>query len=195
VRILVVDEDNDRTAALADILRNAGHTVMGTLTINDNLRQAVDSLNPDLVIVNIESPYRDYLESLVTISQERPRPVAMFVSRDDENLSAKALDTGVMVYAVDGVSPKLVQSVLQVAIAQFERFAKLDAELKKSKAALAERKAVERAKGLLMAHQGLSEEEAYKALRQMAMNQGRKLSDVAETVLGLAYLLKIQAKK
>ena len=189
MRILVVDEDPGCTAELTKILAAAGHEITGVLKTTDDLRQAIAVHNPDVVVVDMESPYRNYLDALMAIGQEGIRPIALFVGEDDPTLVTRAIDSGVLVYSVEGLSPKLVQSVLQVAVAQFERVSKLSDDLAESRRALAERKTIDRAKGLLMSHRGLSEDEAYKALRQMAMNQGRRLVDVAENVLALAEVL------
>lgn len=190
LRILVVDENPERSAEVVESLAAEGHEIVGRLRITDDLRQAIARHRPDIVVVDLESPYRDYLEDLIGINRENPRPIAMFVGEEDRGLSARALETGVSVYAVDGLSPKLVHSVLGIALAQFERFRGLQEELERSRTALDERKVIERAKGLLMSARGLSEEQAHKAMRKMAMDQGRKLREIAEAVLALADVIK-----
>lgn len=190
MRILVVDEDPARTAELAKILAAAGHEIVGVLKVTDDLRRGIAAHSPDVVVVDMESPFRDYLDTLMQIGQEGIRPIAMFVGDDDPSLVTRAIDSGVLVYSVEGLSPKLVQSVLQVAVAQFERTAKLHSELADSKRALAERKTIDRAKGLLMSHRGLSEEAAYKALRTMAMSQNKRLPEVAQALLDVADVIK-----
>jgi response regulator NasT len=190
LRILVVDDDPGRTAELSQILAAAGHDIVGVLKTTDDLRQGIAQHNPDVVVVDMESPYRDYLDALMQIGQEGIRPIAMFVGDEDPSLVTRAIDSGVLVYSVEGLSPRLVQSVLQVAVAQFERTAKLNTELAESKRALQERKTVDRAKGLLMSHRGLSEDEAYKALRTMAMSQNRRLGEVAAALLAVADVIK-----
>ncbi|WP_207477820.1 ANTAR domain-containing response regulator [Arenibaculum pallidiluteum] len=190
MRILVVDENPHRSAEVIEGLRAEGHDIVAVLGIADDLRQAIARHAPDIVVIDLESPYRDYLEDLISINRESPRPIAMFVGEEDRALSARALETGVSVYAVDGLSAKLVHSVLGIAVAQFSRHRALEKELERSRLALDERKVVERAKGVLMSGRGLSEEEAYKALRKMAMDQGKKLRDIAEAVLALADVIR-----
>jgi response regulator NasT len=190
LRILVVDEDPGRTAELIKILSGAGHEIVGVLKVTDDLRQGIAARSPDVVIVDMESPFRDYLDTLMQIGQESIRPIALFVGDDDPSLVTRAIDSGVLVYSVEGLSPKLVQSVLQVAVAQFERTTRLTSELAESRRALLDRKTIDRAKGLLMAHRGLSEDEAYKAMRSMAMSQNKRLPEVAEALLSVADVLK-----
>jgi response regulator NasT len=190
LRILLVDENPERSDVVLAGLKEAGHDVIATIKKADDLRQAIKAHKPDLVIIELDSPYRDYLEDLITINRENPRPIAMFVGQDDPTIITEAIETGVSVYVAEGLSSKLVRSILQVAMSQFAKFRKLQEELEKSKSALAERKTVERAKGLLMAHKDMTEEEAYRFLRKMAMDQNRRLGEVAESVLALAQLFK-----
>jgi len=187
---LVVDENPERSDVVLAGLKEAGHDVVATISKDDDLRQSIKTHQPDLIIIDLESPYRDYLEDLITINRENPRPIAMFVAQEDNTLIAEAIETGVSVYVADGLSPKMVKSILQIAIVQFGKFRKLQEELEKSKSALVERKMVERAKGLLMAHKGLTEEEAYRFLRKMAMDQNKRLAEIAESILSLAQLFK-----
>jgi response regulator NasT len=190
LRLLVVDENPERSDVVLAGLKEAGHDVVATITKDDDLRRSIKVHQPDLIIIDLESPYRDYLEDLITINRENPRPIAMFVAQEDSTLITEAIETGVSVYVADGLSPKMVKSILQIAILQFGKFRKLQEELEKSKSALVERKVVERAKGLLMAHKGLTEEEAYRFLRKMAMDQNKRLAEIAESVLALAQLFK-----
>ena len=189
MRLLVVDENPERSDVVLAGLKEAGYDVVATISKDDDLRQSIKTHQPDLIIIDLESPYRDYLENLITINRENPRPIAMFVAQEDNTLISEAIETGVSIYVADGLSPKMVKSILQIAIVQFTKFRKLQEELDKSKSALADRKVVERAKGLLMAHRHMSEDEAYKALRQLAMNQNKRLVEVAGAVLALADVL------
>jgi two-component system, response regulator / RNA-binding antiterminator len=190
LRLLVVDENPERSDVVLAGLKEAGYDVVATISKDDDLRQSIKTHQPDLIIIDLESPYRDYLENLITINRENPRPIAMFVAQEDNTLISEAIETGVSIYVADGLSPKMVKSILQIAIVQFTKFRKLQEELDKSKTALADRKVVERAKGLLMAHKGLTEEEAYRFLRKLAMDQNKRLAEIAESILSLAQLFK-----
>lgn len=190
LRVLLVDDDAERTAVVERSLRGAGAEIAATIGIDQDLRSAIEAHRPDLILVDLASPYRDYLEHLMMLNRETPRPIALFVGEEDRDLMARAVRAGVSMYAVDGVSPKLVRSIIETVLGHFQRFQQVNEELEKSRAALTERKTIERAKGLLMAHRGLGEEEAYRTLRKMAMDQNKRLADIAETVIGLADLLK-----
>lgn len=190
MRILLVDESSERSDRVFAALREAGYDIVAQIHKDEDLRRSIGMHDPDLVIIDLQSPYRDYLEDLKTINRETPRPIAMFVADGDPALLAQAIDSGVSVYAADGFSPKLVKSILQLVVAQFDRFKRLNDELERSKSALTERKLIERAKGLLMAHQNLSEDQAYRLLRKMAMDQNRRLADIADSILSLSHLLK-----
>lgn len=190
MRVLVVDDDADRAAVVEASLREAGAEIAAVIGVDVDLRGAIATHRPDLIIVDLASPYRDYLEDLMTINQETPRPVALLVGEEDRALMARAVRAGVSLYAVDGLSAKLVRSITETVLGQFRRFEQLNDELEKSRAALNDRKVIERAKGLLMAHRDFTEDQAYKMLRKMAMDQNKRLVDVAEAVLNMADLLK-----
>ena len=133
LRLLVVDENPERSDVVLAGLKEAGYDVVATISKDDDLRQSIKTHQPDLIIIDLESPYRDYLENLITINRENPRPIAMFVAQEDNTLISEAIETGVSIYVADGLSPKMVKSILQIAIVQFTKFRKLQEELDKSK--------------------------------------------------------------
>jgi two-component system, response regulator / RNA-binding antiterminator len=190
VRILVVDDDSERAALVESSLRETGAVIAAVIGVDADLRAAIQTHRPDVIIVDLAAPDRDYLEDLMSINQETPRPVALLIGEEDRPLMARAVRAGVSLYAVDGLSAKLVRSIIDTVAGHFDRYRAVNEELEKSRAALNDRKRIERAKGLLMTHRDLSEEEAYKTLRRMAMDQNKRLVDVAEAVLNLADLLK-----
>lgn len=190
VRVLVVDDDGERAEMVVKSLRETGAEIVAVIGIESDLRASIATHRPDVIIVDLATPDRDYLEDLMSINQETPRPIALLIGEEDRPLMARAVKAGVSLYAVDGLSAKLVRSIVETVSGHFQRFQALNDELEKSRAALSDRKAIERAKGLLMAHRDLSEDQAYKMLRKMAMDQNRRLVEVAEAVLNLADLLK-----
>lgn len=190
LRIAVVEKDRDRALMIIDGLREAGDfdaTVIGDET---GLARALSDLNPDIVLIDLENPNRDVLEELTLASSPLERPVAMFVDRSDPAATRAAIEAGVSAYVVDGLRQERIKPVLEAAIARFHHVSRMRAELAATKAALAERKTIDRAKGLLMKAKGVSEEEAYALLRRTAMDQGRKISDVADALVTAAELLK-----
>ncbi|MFD1626967.1 ANTAR domain-containing response regulator [Azospirillum griseum] len=190
VRVLVVDDDADRAALVERSLRDSGATVAAVIGVDTDLRAALHQHRPDVIVVDLAAPDRDYLEDLMTINQETPRPVALLIGEEDRPLMARAIRAGVSLYAVDGLSAKLIRSIINTVTGHFDRYRAVNEELERSRAALNDRKVIERAKGLLMAHRDLTEDQAYKALRKMAMDQNKRLVEVAGAVLDLADLLK-----
>jgi response regulator NasT len=189
VRILVVDESDDRAAILRDALTAAGHEVTASLSSPLELLRTVDALRPDVIVIDTESPTRDVLEHLVIVTRESPRPIVMFATDSGGEAIREAVRAGVSAYVVDGLEAARVNTIVEVACARFDEFQRLRAELAEANLRLSERKLVERAKGLLMQSRGLSEEEAYHSLRKLAMTRKLRLGDVAQQVLDAAELL------
>ena len=142
-----------------------------------------------MIVIDTESPSRDVLEHLCVLSQSSPRPIVMF-TRDDAQASIReAVRSGVSAYVVDGLDPERVKSIVDVAVARFEEFQSLRAQLAEANLRLEERKLVERAKGLLMKSRGWDEETAYGALRKLAMDRKLRLGQVAQQLIDSAELL------
>lgn len=176
MRVLVVDESPERAELLREALGRAGHEVIASLTSPVALLKTIDELAPDVIVIDTESPSRDVLEHLVVMSQHTPRPVVMFASDATQETIREVVRAGVSAYVVDGLSQERIKSIIDVAVARFESFERLRIEL-------AERKVVERAKGLLMKAHGLDEESAYALLRKTAMDRKLKLAEVARELL------------
>jgi response regulator NasT len=155
-----------------------------------NLMKRILEIDPDVIFIDLENPNRDVLEQMFQVSRCVRRPIAMFVDRSDTDMIAAAVDAGVGAYVVDGLRKERVKSVLDTAVSRFNSFNKLREELDRAKAALDERKIVERAKGILMKERGLTEDAAYTLLRTAAMNESRRISEVAQSLVTAARLLK-----
>lgn len=190
LRILIIDEDSTRAEALDEALRTAGYEVVGVVDPKEDVLAKMRDLAPDLIIVDMESPSRDTLEDMRRITAERPRPIVMFVDQSDEEAIAEAMRAGISAYVIDGLNPRRVKPILDVAVARFSEYQKLRSELEQTRMDLADRKVIERAKGLLMQSRGLSEADAYSLLRKLAMDQNQRLVEVARSILTLAQLLK-----
>jgi response regulator NasT len=139
-------------------------------------------------VIHLESPSRDILEQMSGLSRHVERPVAMFVDRSDAPMMQAAVDAGISAYVVDGLHPQRIRSILDIAILRFQAFARLQRELVEARGELADRKIVERAKGILMAARSMSEEDAYKLMRRKAMNEKRKIADIARAIVTTADL-------
>jgi response regulator NasT len=189
MRVLIVDESDERAALLREALTAAGHEVAASLTSPLELLRAVEHQRPDVIVIDTESPTRDVLEHVVIVSQSSPRPIVMFSSDSGGEAIRDAVRAGVSAYVVDGLDATRVSSIVEVACARFEEFQKVKTELAEANLKLSERKLVERAKGLLMQARGLSEDDAYRALRTLAMSKKMRLGDIAQHVIDTAELL------
>lgn len=169
-----------------------GFEAVEVLVIGDqaDLGRRIAESRADVVLVDLTSPSRDALEQVAAASGSMERPVAMFVDRSDAETTRAAIEAGVSAYVVDGLRRERIRPIVEMAISRFHAFARLRAELAATKEALAERKTIDRAKGLLMKARGLSEDEAYALMRKTAMEKGRKLGDIARALLDAAELLK-----
>jgi len=182
LRVLIVDDGAHRVSLIRDELTRQGHVVVGVLDSAIAIHDCVRSLMPDVVIVDAESPSRDTLEHLATVSATHPRPVVVFSEDAAQEPMQRALAAGVASYVIAGLNPERLAPVLQVAIARFEQDRALREQLGQAQAKLTERKVIERAKGVLMRESGLGEEEAYHHMRRLAMDRGQRLAQVAERI-------------
>jgi len=189
LHIAVVEENDARAQTISNGLRDAGDFVITVVSESVGLSRTLAEMAPDVVLIALDNPSRDTLEDLTAASAPNQRPVAMFVDKSDSATMRAAINAGVSAYVVDGLRQDRIKPILEAAIARFHNFARLRAELTATKAALTERKTIDRAKGLLMKARGLSEEEAYALLRKSAMDQGKRLADVAESLVMAAGLL------
>ena len=189
MRVLVVDESPERADILREGLRRAGYEVSASLSSAGSLLAAIEQLEPDVIVIDTESPSRDVLEHLVVMTQHTPRPVVMFSNDSAPETIREAVRAGVSAYVVDGMDPDRIRAIIDVALAQFEDFQRLREELAEANLKLAERKLVERAKGLLMKSRSLDEETAYALLRKVAMDRKLRLGEVAQQLIDAADLL------
>jgi len=192
LRVLLIDDGAGHVHEIGDELSRQGHEVVGVLDSALLVHDCVQRLQPDVVIVDSESPTRDTLENLATLSATTPRPVVVFAEDADTEPMRRALRAGVSAYVVAGLHPARLAPVLQVAIARFEHEAALRAQLHKAEQQLAGRKVIERAKGILMAEAGLDEDAAYVRLRRLAMDRGKRLAEVAQNVVDAQELLRFK---
>ncbi len=183
MNILIIDEDPSRTAILEEALVAAGYTQVVSIQSTVNLRERIAALAPDMVIIDLQNPDRETLEGMFQVTRTVKKPIAMFVDRSDGDMTRRSVEAGVSAYVVDGLKRERVTAVVDVAVSRFENFQKLTSERDEARTALADRKVIDKAKGLLMQHRSISESEAYSIMRNAAMQQSRKLSDIAESVI------------
>ncbi|TWI66084.1 response regulator receiver and ANTAR domain protein [Pseudoduganella lurida] len=178
-----------RAAALQAGLQEAGYELVASLPADIRLPAQVAQLQPDMLIVDAESDARDVLEHIVVATRDERRPIVMFTEDDNQSSMEAAMEAGVSAYIVAGLQPERIQPVLKVALARFRQEQKLLDELEDTRHKLAERKIIDRAKGLLMNRHGMTEDQAYQRLRSMAMNKNLKLAEIAQRILDVEDLL------
>lgn len=188
LHIVIVEPDETRARLVIDSMEPLGHqvTVIGETA---GLARRVREIAPDIVLIDMANPSRDMLEEMTLASGPLDRPVAFFVDRTDSDLTRRAIEAGVSAYVTDGLQPERVAAVMDAAIIRFQMFQRMRIELETTRRALEERKLIDRAKGILMKARGISEDEAYALMRKTAMDQGRKVVDVASALVTAAGLL------
>jgi len=187
--ILVIDENRIRASIIEAGLRDTGHDNVTVVDDITGVARTIAEINPDVIVISLENPNRDVLENMFQLSRAVKRPIAMFVDRSDRASIEAAVEAGVSAYIVDGLRQERVKPILEMAISRFNAFSRLSRELEEARSELENRKLVERAKGILMKSRGLSEEQAYALLRKTAMNQNRKIADIAQSLVTAAGLL------
>ena len=190
--ILIIDENRIRASIIEQGLREAGHEVVAVLHDVREVGRAIERQTPDVVIIDLENPNRDQLEHFFTLSRAIRRPIAMFVDRSDASAIEAAVEAGVSAYVIDGLRKERVKPILDMAISRFNAFSRLSKELEAARGELEDRKTIEKAKAILLETRGLNEADAYALLRRTAMNQNRKIADVAQSLITAADMLKPQ---
>lgn len=183
LRILLVTDRDDRAALLERALNAVRHQVVAVIRSDDDLCFYARQARPDAVVASLDLPGTALVEQLEQLSGENPLPVVVFADRSGSESLRAAVKAGVSAYVVDGLEAARVGPVLEAALTRFAEFQTLRRERDAAVARLSERKRIERAKGILMRRRGLPENAAYQTLRRMAMDRGKRLADVAESVI------------
>lgn len=179
----------ERARVLRIALLEAGYNVVAALPGDAFLPERIGQIQPDLIVVDAESQGRDILEHVVMATRDERRPIVMFSDDEDTAYLRKAVAAGVSAYVAVGTPAERIKPVLDVAMARFEMEESLRRELASARSELADRKVLDRAKGLLMSRQGLTEPQAHARLRKAAMDKGLKLVEVAQRLIDAADLL------
>ncbi len=188
--VVLIDDNPARAEIVESGLRDAGYVLLERLDGTYDLAARVSVLQPDVIVISIDSPGRDAIEDLRRTTEQQPRPIALFADRSDPATIAAGMEAGVSAYVVKGLTQDRVQPVVDVAVAHFNRYHSMREELERARLSLVERKTVDRAKGLLMEQKGIGEEAAYKLLRKLAMDQNKRIGEVAQDLLTYAKALK-----
>jgi two-component system, response regulator / RNA-binding antiterminator len=189
LRVLIVDQNLVRASVLEDGLREAGYRDLIVVRDMQNLLRRIVDEEPDVILIDLENPNRDVLEQMFQVSRVVRKPVAMFVDRSDRGMIDAAIEAGVGAYVVDGLRKERVQSIVDTTISRFKAFEKLRVELDETRQQLADRKLIDRAKGILMKQRGIDEAAAYDLLRRAAMEGNLRMAQVAQSVITAAGLL------
>ncbi|MGH6849478.1 MAG: ANTAR domain-containing response regulator [Methylocella sp.] len=190
LRIAVIDKNPLRAAILEEGLRAAGHKSVVRIDATADLLDRIHAIDPDVIFIDLETPSRDGLEQMFKVSRSVARPVAMFVDHSDAATIDAAIDAGVSAYVVDGLRKDRVKPILDMTISRFNAFAKLKKELEMAKSQLDDRKAIDHAKAIVMRAKAIPEEQAYALMRHVAMNENKKIAEVARSIITAAELLR-----
>ena len=190
LKIVIVDANPIRAAILEGGLREAGYVNVTRIEDRTGLLARIYAIDPDVILIDLENPSRDVLEQMFQVSRAVKRPIAMFVDQSDTASIEASVDAGVSAYIVGNLQKERIKSILDLTISRFNAFARLQSELDRAKSALEERKVIDRAKGILMKAKNLTEEQAYALLRKTAMNENKKIAEVAQSVITAAELFK-----
>ena len=189
LKALLIRGDREGSEQLRESLLEAGHDVVGEATIDDDLLKRVEATQADLLVIDNDSPGNMLLSQIRELESHTPLPVVLFTGEHDPEVIQQAVCAGVNAYIVDGGEQHRLATIVDVAVARFRETDRLRRELQDTRASLAERKTVERAKGILMKQRGFDEPQAYHALRKMAMDKNLRIGQVAENVIAVAELL------
>jgi response regulator NasT len=190
LKIVIVDDSPVRGAIIEEGLREAGYAHVLRIAGTEGLLARIYAIDPDVILIDLENPSRDILEQMFQVSRVVKRPVAMFVDQSDTASIQASVDAGVSAYIVDGLRKDRIKYILDTCIMRFNAFARLQDELERTKLMLEDRKVIDRAKGILMKAKSITEDEAYALMRRAAMNENKKIAEIAQAVITAAEMLK-----
>ncbi len=191
VSVLVIDENRIRASIIEAGLADSGYQNVTLVHDMDGVAEHIESTHPDVIVIDLENPNRDMLEQLFVLTRSVQRPIAMFVDNSDRDVMEAAIDAGVSAYVVDGLKQDRVKPILDMAITRFKAYSRMARELEDARNELADRKLIDQAKGILMQSRGIGEDEAYRMLRTTAMNQNRKISEIAQSLITASSLIDV----
>jgi len=189
LKVAVIDQNPIRATILIDGLKDAGEVDITLIANTEDLLLRIFAIDPDVILIDVEDHSRDVLEQMFQVSRDVRRPIAMFVDHSDRAMIDEAIEAGVSAYIVDGLVKSRVKPIVDMTISRFNAFARLRNELEKTRGALEDRKVIDRAKGILMQSRQIDEPAAYALLRTTAMNEKKKIAEIARSVITAATLL------
>jgi len=183
MRIAIVDESAARASIIQEGLSAVEDCEIFVVAERHGLLARIAEIAPDIVLMDLGNPSRDVLEEYFALSRVLDRPIAMFVDESDDESIAASVEAGVSAYVVDGLTANRIRPLLDLAVRRFNAFARLQADLADARGQLAERQSVDKAKRILMDSRGILEPDAYAELRKTAMDQGKRISEIAEAIV------------
>lgn len=183
MRIAIVDESRARASIIEEGLAELEGCEIFVLSERQGLLARIGEIAPDIVLIDLGNPSRDVLEEYFAVSRALARPIAMFVDESDDDAIAASIDAGVSAYVVDGLTASRIRPLLDLAVRRFNAFSRLQTDLAEARGKLAERETIDRAKRILMDSRNIAEPEAYAELRRKAMQQGKRIAQIAEAVV------------
>jgi two-component system, response regulator / RNA-binding antiterminator len=183
MRIVIVDESPARASVIREGLAMLDDCETFVVTERRGLVARIGEIAPDVVLMDLGNPSRDVLEEYFAVSRVLAKPIAMFVDESDDESIAASIDAGVSAYVVDGLAAHRIRPLIDVAVRRFNAFARLQADLDEARGRLAERETIDKAKRILMDSRGFAEPKAYAEMRKAAMDQGRKIAEIADAIV------------
>ncbi|MFA7604426.1 MAG: ANTAR domain-containing protein [Novosphingobium sp.] len=183
MRIAIVDESTARASVIREGLASLDDCEIFAVTERRGLVARIEEIAPDIILMDLGNPSRDVLEEYFAVSRALARPIAMFVDESDDEAIAASIDAGVSAYVVDGLAAHRIRPLIDVAVRRFNAFARLQSDLAEARGRLAGRETIDRAKRILMDGRGLTEPQAYTEIRKAAMDQGRRIAEIAEAIV------------
>lgn len=187
-KVLLIDENSSSSEILMIALDDVGFEVVGRVSCDDDIMAGIRVCEPDVLVINMESPDVYIFNQLFEINKTHPKPIVFFAEKGEEDVINKAVKAGVSAFIVDGLTGRRLKPVIELAIARFNEMQSLYEKLSASQVNLEERKVIERAKGILMSRKNVNEADAYNSLRTLAMSQNKKLFDIAKNVIEMSEL-------
>jgi len=189
IKVMLVNIENTESAPLEAALQENGFLLAEKLECGDEVNLRMEACNADIIVINTNAPSGDTLDIVRTINQNIPCPIVMFSEHGDSVMIEKATQAGVSAYVLNDIRSHRIKSVMDAAVARFKELQRLKGELSETRLKLDERKNIDRAKGLLMRKRRLDENEAYRLLQKMAMEQNKRIGDIAKSILAMADLI------
>lgn len=182
-RVIIADDESLIRMDLREMLTNQGYLVVGEVGDGRSAVNLARELRPDIVIMDIKMPDMDGIEAAKIMTEERIAPVLLLSAYSQQELVQRARQAGVAGYLVKPFRESDLPPAIEVALARFSEFRAMEREVDTLQDALETRKSVDRAKGILMDTQGLSETEAFRKIQKMSMNNRKPMRAVAEAII------------